>query len=127
MVDWIFFESYHSDKQMIKRVHCKQEKYTIYCGRPSKFSKNWGFGNPWVISYGQGNDRDSVIEKFKNWLTTGENYNNIDATEERRQWILDNLHTLDGEICGCFCGPGQKCHVDILIELFEKQNVTNEN
>lgn len=107
---------------MTRRVHCKKERFDIYAGRPTAQQLTngelWRFGNPFVI--GLDGDRSTVINKFKNWLTTGEACGNINATEERRQWILNNLYLLVGNVIGCWCGPGQDCHVDYLIELAEK-------
>ncbi len=102
------------------RVHCRKAPYDIYCGRPAQrqFAINWGFGNPFVI--GVDGDRAEVINKFKIWLTTGDNGGNIVATEERRQWILNNLPTLVGKTLGCFCHEDQDCHCDVLIELATK-------
>lgn len=104
---------------VITRVHCRHKKYTLYIGRPSsnRGHNQWQFGNPWVI--GRHGTRDQVIEKYKKWLTTGETDGNIDATPERREWILNNLHLLDGQILGCFCNEDENCHGDVLIELFD--------
>lgn len=104
---------------MITRVHCRRKKYTLYIGRPNKNSPDWGFGNPWVI--GRHGNRDQVIEKYKKWLTDGEADGNRDATPERREWILANLHLLEGQILGCFCNEDENCHGDVLIELYNSK------
>lgn len=96
------------------RVNCREAKYDIYCGRPRK-GEPWRYGNAFVI--GPDGDRATVIDKFKNWLTSGQTYGNIDATPERREWILQNLAALQGKILGCFCSANQACHCDILISL----------
>ncbi len=96
------------------RVHCKKAKFDIYAGRPAA-GQPWNWGNPFEI--GRDGNRQEVINKFKIWLTTGENYGNINATEERRQWMLNNLHFLVNKTLGCFCNADQDCHVDVLIEL----------
>lgn len=95
-------------------VHCKKKKFTKYIGRP-KAGQPWGFGNPFVI--GGDGDRAKVINRMKEWLDTGETFGNVDATQERRQWILDNIQGLKGEVLGCWCDyPKEDCHGRILIE-----------
>lgn len=101
----------------MKRVHCRKDKYTVYIGRPSRYYKEWGFGNPFVI--GPDGDRKTVIGKYKNWLTTGENYGNLAAKEFRRQWILENILKLkEDDILGCFCSEFEDCHGDVIISLY---------
>lgn len=101
-----------------KIVHCQKHKFTKYIGRP-KVGQPWGFGNPFVI--GKDGDRGKVINRMKGWLDTGETYGNVDATPDRRQWILDNLHTLKGETIGCWCNyPEEDCHGRILLERAKK-------
>lgn len=101
---------------MTKVVHCKKELYDIYIGRP-KLGQPWNFGNPFEI--GEDGDREQCIYYYFIWLTTGENRGNINATKERREWILKNLFTLKNKILGCWCKPNA-CHGDILIKLLNK-------
>lgn len=108
-------------------VHCQKAKFTKYVGRP-KVGQPWGFGNPFVI--GSDGDRAKVINKMKEWLDTGETFGNIDATPERRQWILDNVQSLKGEVLGCWCDyPKEDCHGRILInkinEITKPTLITN--
>lgn len=83
----------------IKIVHCKKEKYDVYVGRPSKWS------NPFKI--GEDGTREEVIEKYKKWILT-------------QPQLLDSLWELENRILGCWCHP-QRCHAEILIELFEEK------
>lgn len=100
-----------------KIVHCKRGKFTEYIGRP-KAGGEWRYGNPFVI--GRDGDRPTVIKKMNDWLETGESFGNIDATPERRQWILDHVHELKDETLGCWCDyPKEDCHGRILKELAE--------
>lgn len=80
------------------RVHCKKAHYDIYIGRPSKW------GNPYII--GRDGDRNEVIRKYEEWIKT-------------QPHLLADLPELVGKILGCWCGPRQKCHGDILIKLVE--------
>ena len=89
-------------------VHCKKASYDMYIGRPSPW------GNPFVT--GKDGDRDTVIQKFSDWLDTGENFGNKDATLAARKWILDHVHELKGKILACWCSP-RRCHGDILARL----------
>lgn len=100
-------------------VHCKIEEFDIYIGRPFK-NQEWKFGNPFVI--GQDGTREEVINKWKIWLDTGESFNNKDATEPRRQWILNHIHILKDKRLGCWCKhkPEIPCHGDDLVERVNK-------
>lgn len=97
--------------------HYNKNKSGVYIGRP-KFGGEWRFGNPFVI--GKDGDRTEVIAKFKNWLDAGENHNNIDATKERRLWILNNLHLIKDQDLICWCDYDKEdCHGRVLIETSE--------
>ena len=70
------------------------------------------FGNPFISA-----------ESFAAWLESGDVADDLrdpltaEALEERRQWILTNVHTLRGKILACFCGLGKPCHGDELARL----------
>lgn len=80
-------------------VHCKEEAYEIYIGRPSKW------GNPFKI--GKDGTREEVIEKYRQYILMNPN-------------LLSSLHELRGRILGCWCSP-EKCHGDVLVELADKE------
>lgn len=103
---------------MTKIVHYKNP-HTLYIGRP-KAGQEWRFGNPFVI--GKDGDRSTVIQKMDDWLELRKSFGNKDATPERRQWILDNIHLIkDAETIGCWCNyPKEDCHGRILIERANK-------
>lgn len=91
-------------------VHCKRDKYDVYIGRPSKY------GNPFII--GKHGTRVEVIEKFRTWLTTGKNFDNLEASKEKRAKIMQDVSELRGKILGCWCNfPKEDCHGRILHEL----------
>lgn len=103
---------------MTKIVHSKNP-HDEYIGRP-KSGQDWRFGNPFVI--GKDGDRPTVIDKMHQWLESRKSFGNKDATPERRQWILDNLHLIrEAETIGCWCDyPKEDCHGRILIEQANK-------
>ncbi len=98
-----------------------REAHDVYIGRP-RAGQPWGFGNPFNLP--QDGDRKTVIAKYETWLRTGESCNNANATPERRQWILDNLHTLAGKRLACFCKP-LACHGDVLVALLNERNLSS--
>lgn len=69
----------------------------VYIGRPSKW------GNPFII--GQDGTREQVIQKYKDWITTGAG-----------KHLLSRLNELKGKQLGCYCKP-LPCHGDVLVEL----------
>lgn len=80
---------------MTRVVHCKQESYDVYIGRPGPW------GNPFVI--GKDGTREEVIAKYRDWITTQPD-------------LLRKIPTLRGKILGCWCHP-KACHGDVLAEL----------
>lgn len=88
----------------------------IYIGRPRK-GQPWRFGNPFCL--GSEQERERVIGQFRAWLETGETFGCLDATPERREWILANLDTLRGKRLGCWCAP-KRCHGEVLAEMADR-------
>lgn len=70
-----------------------------------------GFGNPFVV--GKHGDHDQCCDKFDTWIDTGQNFRNESATEEKRQWILNNVKSLKGKDLLCWCKP-KRCHTETL-------------
>lgn len=79
-------------------VHCKQESYDVYIGRPSKW------GNPYQL--GPDGSREEVIEKYMEWLE-----NNPD--------LLGDIYELKGKVLGCWCKP-KPCHGDVLVDIINQ-------
>ena len=82
----------------MKVVHCKQERFDIYIGRPSKW------GNPFSI--GKDGSREEVIAKYHDYIML-------------KPELLADLPELKGKVLGCWCSP-HACHGDILVELANK-------
>lgn len=82
-------------------VNKYRNNYDVYIGRGSKW------GNPFVI--GQDGDRNTVIEKYREWILT--------------QPQINDLEELRGKRLGCFCKPN-RCHGDILVELLNDLEVS---
>jgi len=87
-------------------VHCKQEPFDVYIGRPSKW------GNPFThIQDGNTkakyicSSRKEAIEKYRQWITKGGG-----------RYLLQHIGELRGKTLGCWCKP-QTCHGDVLVEL----------
>lgn len=68
----------------------------VYIGRPTKF------GNPFVL--GKDGDRDTVIEKYEQWLRTQPLL--IEAAKRE----------LRGKSLVCWCAPA-RCHGDVLMRI----------
>jgi hypothetical protein len=94
-------------------VHIHHHPYDVYIGRP-RAGQPWNFGNPFRV--GRDGPTGHCIEKFRRWIEHNDPQGCQDATPSRRQWILDNLHTLQGKRLGCFCSP-RPCHGDVLADL----------
>ena len=100
---------------MTKVVHCKKEPYDVYIGRSNGPSGKWG--NPFthrqdgntLAKYIVGT-RDEAVEAYKKWITKGDG-----------QYLLADLHELNGKILGCWCKP-KSCHGDVLVDLLKAAN-----
>jgi len=82
-----------------KVVHCSQEEYDVYIGRPSIW------GNP--FKSGEDGTLPEVIQKYKHHI--------LSSPE-----LLKRLDELDGKVLGCWCKP-KACHGDVLVELIRKR------
>lgn len=100
-------------------VHCKKEKYDIYCGRPSIYGNI--FSHKDVKDTIKCKTRIEAISNFRKWLL-GLDF--LDLEQERRKKILDNLSSLKNKILGCWCKP-MACHCDVLIELLNNKQKDN--
>jgi hypothetical protein len=101
----------------MKVVHCKKEYFDIYIGRGN--GGKWG--NPFSHKEGtlakfKVNNVKEAIEAFEKWITEGEG-----------QYLLNDLHELEGKILGCWCGNFTiddkvlKCHGQILLKLLHNK------
>lgn len=82
-------------------VNKYKSEYDVYIGRGSKW------GNPFPIDEKNGQTREIVIEKYKEYI-----YNCISNAEI----TIEDLMTLSGKRLGCFCKP-KSCHGDVLVEI----------
>lgn len=80
---------------MTEVVHCRQELFDVFIGRPSKW------GNPFVI--GKDGSRTEVIRKYRAWIVT-------------QPRLMASLPELKDKILGCYCKP-LACHGDVLVDL----------
>jgi hypothetical protein len=82
-------------------VHCKQEPYDVYIGRPSKW------GNPFSHKAGPAQfrvaTREDAILRYEAHLRS-------------RPDLMGALHELRGKALGCWCKP-LSCHGDVLAKL----------
>ena len=78
-------------------VHCKDEPYDVYIGRPSKWA------NPFVI--GVDGNRAEVIAQYEDWIKT-------------QPELMASLHELKDKSLGCWCWP-LPCHGEVLVKLVD--------
>lgn len=62
-------------------------------------------------------NREIAVIAYHAWLN-GTDYTHIE--QERRKWILENLHELKGHDLICWCAP-LRCHAEILRDLANSQ------
>lgn len=84
---------------MTKVVHCKNNPYDVYIGRPSKW------GNPYshkenTLAEFKVKSRKEAIEKYESYLLSN-------------PVLMNSIGELKGKTLGCWCKP-KSCHGDIL-------------
>ena len=86
----------------MKVVNLRNENYTVYIGRGSKF------GNPFKI--GRDGNRQEVIDKYIVWVL------NHPSNSELHKAIYNLPKDV---ILGCYCKP-LACHGDIIIKIWKE-------
>ena len=105
-----------------RAVHCKRDAFDVYIGRPSGGGHEH-YGNPFTHKANTQAQvvvasRQEAIEAFRKWLA-GEAYPEVNP--EQRQWILANMHQLQGKRLGCWCRPKAACHGDVLASILDRE------
>lgn len=78
-------------------VHCKQDLYTHFIGRPSIF------GNPYKV--GMDGFIENVLDRFEQYA---------------RQQLMDEIAELpEDAVLGCWCKP-KPCHGDVIVKLWKE-------
>jgi hypothetical protein len=77
-----------------------------------KVDRSTPFGNPFRSD---SLTATGAVLAFRMWLLAPVNLTT--PAPERRQRLLDRLHTLRGKNLACWCPPGAPCHADTLLEL----------
>lgn len=86
----------------MRRVHCKQEAFDVYIGRPSIW------GNPFKTGYD--GTLEDVIEKYEAYV-------------RRNSRLLARLPEIAGKTLGCWCHEFKACHGDVLVKLCEERGL----
>lgn len=100
----------------------RTDEHFVYIGRQNR---GMHFGNPFSskprnIAEVQVESRQESVQAFRLWIT-GEDHQEIEP--ERREWVLRNLHTLQGKTLVCFCKQLDRfvsCHGDVLAKLADR-------
>lgn len=93
---------------MERIVHCMEESFDIYIGRPHpRFPQGSKWANPFKIT-GEC-DREEVIRQFEAWLP-------------KQNKLMQALSELEGKVLGCWCKSKtdpKPCHGDVLLKFLE--------
>lgn len=96
----------------IRVVHCQEERYDIYIGRPMPGYQLAGskWQNPYPLR-----DYDNPADCLRDY----------EAHVRARPYLMKSLGELQGKVIGCWCKsrktPDAPCHGDVLIKLLEEQ------
>jgi hypothetical protein len=97
-----------------RRVHVRDRvEGAVYVGRPAPRAGLAGspFANPYRVDVD--GSREAVVGLYRDWLLG-------------QPRLLDRLHELHGKPLACWCGPGEACHADVLVELVEAEATLRE-
>jgi hypothetical protein len=84
-------------------VHCKQDTYDVYIGRPSQWGNQFTYKENTIAKF-KVDTREESISKYEEWLLN------------QPELIKLAKKELYGKVLGCFCRPNS-CHGDILIKV----------
>lgn len=109
--------------QRSRKKSSRQPEDTIYCGR----------GTAWGNSYKKGDSyffNDNGDGKYAFTLKTNEDAVDLFRIYARQRLKRDPewLEPLrKAKYVSCFCKLGEACHVDVLLEMLESEEVSNES
>ncbi len=89
-----------------KVVHCKQEDYDVYIGRPSKWGNPYSHKPgmaPWPVE-----TREDAIRLYEEWIRSQPEL--IEAAKKE----------LKDKVLGCWCKP-LDCHGDVLLRIANEE------
>jgi Domain of unknown function (DUF4326) len=90
-------------------VHCKNENFDIYVGRPSKFGNPYthkeGTEAPWVVD-----TREDAIRLYEEWLLA------------QPELVAAAKKELKGKTLACWCKP-LACHGDVLLRIANEEDL----
>lgn len=89
-------------------VHCKKDKYDVYCARPSKWGNPFSHLDGTLAKYKVAT-RKEAVEKYRTYLF--------------ESGLINDIEELRGKVLGCWCKPDKLCHADILAELANKETL----
>lgn len=92
-------------------VHCKNEKFDIYCGRATKEFPGSKWANPFKMENDSETERWRVVILYELYLNS-------------RPDLLKDVFELRDKVLGCWCSP-KKCHCDILAAYSQSPFITN--
>lgn len=85
-------------------VHCKQDHFDTYIGRPSKWGNPFSHLPSDIAKY-EVSTRLEAVQSYAYWLQDNE--------------LIDDIHELVGKVLGCHCGD-ELCHGTVLAELADR-------
>lgn len=89
-------------------VHCKQDSYDVYIGRPSKWGNQFSHLDKSCAKHSV-TTRQDAVNLYRARLLNGDG-----------QHLLDDLEELRHKRLGCWCKP-KSCHDDVLVELIKQR------
>lgn len=104
---------------LVKRlvVHCKEDPFDVYIGRPSKYGNMFSHKSGTLAKYKVATVEEAV-EKFEEWA---------DANPAFKAMVRRELI---GKVLGCWCKskrtPNAPCHGDILVRIANDQENPDE-
>jgi len=116
--------------QLSRKKGWRMPQNTVSVARPGRF------GNPFTMAGCReagfvGTDAEIAarcVEAFRVWIGTPYWRNNWDGpeSEKARATMLAGIPELRGKNLACWCKPDQACHADVLLELANPPENTDD-
>ncbi len=104
-------------ENFIQIVHCKEQPYTVYIGRPGPYGNPIAIGKDCPICKKIHRTRGATLPCYKIWFYD-ENQKTL------REQIKQNIK--EGDILGCWCKslayPHRECHGDVIVDFLMNKN-----
>ena len=98
--------------QLSRKKGWRKPEGAVVVSRPSMW------GNPYTVQgateAGYKDGHAMAVWAFEEWLRGNHDFS---KDRHRRDWVMTNIHDLEGKDLACWCPLDKPCHADVLLRL----------